>query len=52
MFRDDDIDVLKKNIDNIADNAMLHYKTNYEPTITESKTIYNEILSFIEKKKD
>lgn len=51
MFRDDDIDVLKKNIDDIADSAMLYYKTNYEPTISESKIIYGEILSFIEKKK-
>ena len=37
MYRKEDIDDIKKNIGKIQDNAMLTYKTNYEPTLTESK---------------
>ncbi len=51
MYRIEDIDNIKKNIGQIQDEAMLAYKTNYEPTLTESKTVYNYILEFIKSKK-
>lgn len=51
MYRIEDIDNIKKNIGQIQDEAMLTYKTNYEPTLTESKTVYNYILEFIKSKK-
>lgn len=51
MYRKEDIDDIKKNIGKIQDNAMLTYKTNYEPTLTESKLVYNYILEFIKSRK-
>lgn len=51
MYRDEDIDKIKLNIDNIAEQAMLIYKTNYEPTLAESKEVYKELLNFIIEKK-
>lgn len=51
MYRKEDIDDIKKNIGKIQDNAMLTYKTNYEPTLTESKSVYNYILEFIKSRK-
>jgi hypothetical protein len=51
MYRKEDIDNIKKNIGQIQDNAMLTYKTNYEPTLTESKSVYNYILEFIKSRK-
>jgi hypothetical protein len=51
MYRIEDIDEIKKNINNIQDDAMLVYKTNYEPTLTESKSVYNYVLEFIKLKK-
>ena len=47
MYRDEDIEQIKLNVDNIAENAMLIYKTTYEPTLTESKQIYNDIIEYI-----
>ena len=51
MYRDEDIDKIKLNIDNIAEQAMTIYKTNYEPTLSESKEVYKELLNFIREKK-
>ena len=51
MYRDEDIDKIKLNIDNIAEQAMTIYKTNYEPTLAESKEVYKELLNFIIEKK-
>jgi hypothetical protein len=51
MYRIEDIDNIKKNIGQIQDEAMLTYKTNYEPTLTESKSVYNYILEFIKSRK-
>jgi len=47
MYRDNDIDKLKLNIDNIVNESLLIYKTNYEPTLDESKQIYDIILNYI-----
>ncbi len=51
MYRIEDIDNIKKNIGQIQDEAMLTYKQNYEPTLTESKSVYNYILEFIKSRK-
>lgn len=51
MYRIEDIDNIRKNIGQIQDEAMLTYKTNYEPTLTESKSVYNYILEFIKSRK-
>ena len=51
MYRIEDIDNIKKNIGQIQDDAMLTYKTNYEPTLVESKSVYKYILEFIKLKK-
>ena len=51
MYRDEDIDKIKLNIDNIAEQAMTIYKTNYEPTLSESNKVYKELLNFIREKK-
>jgi hypothetical protein len=51
MYREEDIEVIKSNIDNIAENAMHIYKSNNEPTLEESKAVYKIILEFIKNKK-
>tara|TARA_B110000971_G_C19966976_1_gene480717 strand:- start:64 stop:1416 length:1353 start_codon:yes stop_codon:yes gene_type:complete len=51
MYRDEDIDRIKLNIDNIAEQALTIYKTNYEPTLSESNEVYKELLNFIREKK-
>ena len=51
MYREEDIEVIKSNIDNIAENAMHIYKSNNEPTLEESKAVYKIILDFIKNKK-
>jgi hypothetical protein len=51
MYRDEDIHKIKLNIDNITEKAMTIYKTNYEPTLTESKEVYKELLNFIREQK-
>jgi hypothetical protein len=51
MYRKEDIEIIKLNIDNIAEKAMFIYKTNNEPTYEESKKIYTVILDFIKNKK-
>lgn len=51
MYRGEDIEIIKDNIDNIAEEAMIIYKTNNEPTYEESKIVYKIILDFIKDKK-
>lgn len=51
MHREEDIDNIKLNINNIVDKAIFAYKTNNEPTYEESTQIYDEIISFIKDKK-
>lgn len=51
MYRDEDIEQIKLNVDNIAENAMTIYKTTYEPTLSESKQVYNNIIEYIKKQK-
>jgi hypothetical protein len=51
MYREEDINIIKNNIDNIAQDAMTIYKTNYEPTLDESNKVYTELLNFIKEKK-
>lgn len=51
MHREEDIDIIQKNIDNIIQEADMIYKMNIEPTIDESKEVFKEILSFIKNKK-
>jgi len=51
MIRDEDIDEVKLNISNIMEEAAIIYKSNYEPTLTESKEVYSIILDFIKENK-
>ena len=51
MYRDEDIEVIKSNIDIIAEKAMVIYKTNNEPTYDESNNVYKVIIDFIKTKK-
>jgi hypothetical protein len=51
MYREEDIEQIKLNIDNIVDDATFIYKTNYEPTLLEAKESYDIILNYIIKKK-
>jgi hypothetical protein len=51
MYREEDIEIIKTNIDNIAEKAMFVYKTNNEPTYEESQKVYKVILDFIKDKK-
>lgn len=51
MYRYDDIEKIKLNLDNIVEEAITIYKTNYEPTLDESRNVYKELLNFIKNKK-
>ena len=51
MYRDEDINIIKLNIDTIMEEAMNTYKTSNEPTYEESNKIYKVILNFIKDKK-
>lgn len=51
MYRNEDIEKIKLNIDTIVENASIIYKNNYEPTLSENKQIYNELINFIINKK-
>ena len=51
MFRVDDVDIIKSNIYDIQDNAMVKYKTTYEPTYAEYKEVQKAILTFISDRK-
>lgn len=51
MYREEDIEIIKSNIDDIVEKAMVNYKTNNEPTYDESTRVYSVILDFIKNKK-
>ena len=51
MYNQDDIDLIRKNIDIIKDDAMKNKLEIMEPTMTEFKEVYKVILEFIKKKK-
>jgi hypothetical protein len=51
MYKQDDVDLMRKNIDIIKDDAMKKKLELMEPTIIEFKEVYNVILEFIKKKK-
>lgn len=51
MYRNDDIEKIKLNLDNIVEEAMTIYKTNYEPTFDESRKVYIELLNFVKDRK-
>jgi len=51
MYREEDIEQIKLNIDFIKEQAMIKYKTENEPTFEESTNVYNALLEFIKKKK-
>ena len=50
MYRIDDIVDIKKNIGKIQEEALIEFKTKYEPTISEYKETMNYILEFIKEK--
>jgi hypothetical protein len=51
MYKQDDVDLIRKNIDMIKDDAMKKKLEIMEPTIIEFKEVYKVILEFIKKKK-
>jgi hypothetical protein len=51
MYRIEDIEKIKININDIQEKAIISYKSNFEPTLIESKEIYKYILEYIKNKK-
>ena len=51
MYRFEDLDKIKINLDNIQDKAANEYKTFYEPTIKEIGDVYSSIINYIKRKK-
>lgn len=51
MYRDIDLEVIKKGMDNIKDEAMKKKLDTLEPTITEFRDVYANIIDYIKKKK-
>jgi hypothetical protein len=51
MFRNEDINIVNDNIDNIINEALSIYRNNYEPTFIENKKVYEEILNYIKDNK-
>ena len=51
MYREEDIEIIKLNIDDISDKAMYTYKSNNEPTYEESNNVYKVIIDYIKNKK-
>ena len=51
MYRQDDIDIIKKNMDIIKDDAMKKKLDILEPTLNEFKEVLSVILDFIKRKK-
>ena len=51
MFRNEDINIVNENMDNIINEATSIYQNNYEPTYLESKKVYEEILNYIKSTK-
>ena len=44
MFRNEDVNIVNENMDNIINEATSIYQNNYEPTYLESKKVYEEIV--------
>lgn len=51
MYRIEDITKINENINKIQDEASMHYKTYYEPTLKESGEVYKAIKNFLIRKK-
>lgn len=51
MYRQNDIDIIKKNMDTIKDDALRKKLDIMEPTMKEFKEVYSVILEYIKKKK-
>jgi hypothetical protein len=51
MYRQIDLDILRKNIDNIKDEAMMKKLDTLEPTMKEFNEVYDVILDYIKKKR-
>jgi hypothetical protein len=51
MYRNNDIDILQKNILNIEKEANKEYKNKFEPKIEESKVIFDIVLDYVKKNK-
>jgi len=47
MYRDEDIDKIRENINKIIDNSHDEYKKNYEPTMAEVTKVYRAIKDYI-----
>ena len=43
----EDITKINENINKIQDEASMHYKTYYEPTLKESGEVYKAIKNFL-----
>ena len=51
MFRNEDIENITENIDNIKNNAIMKFKDSYDPTIHENIEVYKIIQNYIKEKK-
>ncbi len=51
MYREEDIDQIKLNVEYIKEQAMIKYKSENEPTYDESNNVYKTLLEFIKNKK-
>jgi len=51
MYRVEDIEKIKANLDKIQDEAANEYKKNNEPNLEEVGKVYSAIKNFIKKKK-
>ena len=47
MYRDEDIEKIKDNINKIIDDSHNEYKKSYEPTLIEVAKVYNAIKDYI-----
>jgi len=51
MYRDIDLEIIKKGMDDIKEEAMKKKLDTLEPTITEFRDVYANIIDYIKKKK-
>jgi len=51
MYRDIDLEIIKKGMDDIKEEAMKKKLDTLEPTITEFRDVYNNIIDYIKRKK-
>lgn len=49
MYRDSDYEIINTNIEKIEENAKKIYLNNYEPKLSEYKSVYNIIKEYIRK---